>query len=119
LERIRVAIEIAKASKIFVEKADAGDWVRENGAPMDGATTIIYHSIFIQYPPVNVQESILAAIKEKGALATDSAPLAWLRMEPKADNPVEVEVRLTLWPSGEDRRLADVGSHGAPVHWIA
>lgn len=42
-------------------------------------------------------------------------PLAWLRFEP-GDN--LAEVRLQLWPDGEDRLLARSGFHGKPVHWL-
>ena len=47
-----------------------------------------------------------------GEAATETAPLAWLRMEPAGER---AEVRLTCWPDGEDRLLARVGYHGDPV----
>jgi len=38
-------------------------------------------------------------------------------MEPPRDNPALIELRLTLWPGGEDRLLAHVHPHGASVSW--
>jgi hypothetical protein len=29
------------------------------------------------------------------------------------------ELRLTIWPEGEDRLLARAGYHGDPVEWLA
>ena len=52
-----------------------------------------------------------------GATATPDAPLAWLRMEPAPGRLVPIELRLTLWPGGEERRLATVQAHGAWVNW--
>ena len=40
---------------------------------------------------------------------------AWLRMEPAPDNIARMELRLTLWPGGEERVLAAVHPHGA---WV-
>jgi hypothetical protein len=37
------------------------------------------------------------------------APLAWLSMEPGAD---QAEVHLTIWPGGERRLIAQAGFHG-------
>jgi hypothetical protein len=40
-------------------------------------------------------------------------------MEPKPDNLALMDVRLTLWPGGEDRLLAETHPHGATVRWLA
>lgn len=50
-----------------------------------------------------------------GARATADAPFAWLRMESPPRTLAIVELRLTLWPGGEDRLLAEVHPHGA---WV-
>jgi hypothetical protein len=119
LDRIRAAIALARETDLVVEAADAADWTAACADPTQGVATIVYHSIFLQYPPPEVQAAILAAIAAKGAAATADAPFAWLRMEPKPENPIEVEVRLTLWPTGRDVRLAEAHSHGAAVNWLA
>jgi hypothetical protein len=96
---------------------DALDWVRARVRPQAGAATVLYHSIFWQYLPVETREGLVQAIAEIGSQASAEAPFAWLRMEPPPDNLAKVELRLTLWPGGEDRLLAETHPHGAWVRW--
>ena len=79
---------------------------------------MIYHSVFWQYMPPESQVALQQIIEAHGQTATRDAPLAWLRMEPPADNMAAMEVRLTLWPGGEERLLAQVHPHGAAVEWL-
>ena len=51
-----------------------------------------------------------------GESATPDAPIAWLRMEPAGEM---ADLRLQLWPGGDDEVLADVGYHGRPIRWRA
>ncbi len=51
-------------------------------------------------------------MRNAAARATAEAPLAWLRMEPADEL---AEVRLAVWPGGEERRLCRAGYHGSPV----
>jgi hypothetical protein len=118
LERIRAAIDLTRRTDIRVEKADAGDWVRANVNAKSGMATVVYHSSFLQYPPPEVQAAIIEAIKAAGESASPDAPLAWLRKEPTDASAVRDEVRLTLWPGGEDRLLARAHPHGASVEWL-
>jgi hypothetical protein len=119
MARARAAIRLASASGVVVEKADAAVWAARHAHPSIGAATVIYHSIFIQYPSEPARAAILDAIAQSGAAASAAAPVAWLRMEPSDKDPTLTEVRLTLWPGGEDRLLARVHSHGAWVNWLA
>ncbi|HEX8754830.1 MAG TPA: DUF2332 family protein [Steroidobacteraceae bacterium] len=61
------------------------------------------------------RKRISAHLSRAGAAARADAPLAWLRFE-LADPP---ELRLTLWPSGEETLLARAHPHGAWAHWLA
>ena len=70
----------------------------------------------MQYLPPAQRERAAAAIARAGARADESAPLAWLMLEPTGEEP---EVRLQTWPGGEQRLLATAGFHGAPVGWSA
>lgn len=117
LERIAAAIDLARALGVTVAKADAVDWTRRMAAPRPGAATVLYHSVFWQYMPAESQADLREVIEVHGAAATPEGPFAWLRMEPPADNPAGMEVRLTLWPGGEERRLGEVHPHGAWVRW--
>lgn len=69
--------------------------------------------------PPESQVALAQTIANHGAKATPEAPFAWLRMEPPPENMAVMEVRLTMWPGGEDRVLATVHPHGAWVKWLA
>lgn len=117
LERLRAAIDLALTQKVQVEAADAVTWTARMAGPAPGAATVIYHSVFWQYMPADSQAALRKTIEYLGVSATAKAPLAWLRMEPPPENAAGMELRLTLWPGGEERVLADVHPHGAAVRW--
>jgi len=119
LARARAAIEVALANGVDVESADAVNWTRAHVTPKVGTVTVLYHSVFWQYMPAQSQAALAALIAEIAATATADAPFAWLRMEPQPANMAIMEVRLTLWPGGEARQLAEVHPHGAYVNWVA
>src|SRR5438309_511094 len=49
-QRMRAAFAVAEQVPASVDEADAIEWVREQlAASAPGATTVVYHSIFIQY----------------------------------------------------------------------
>jgi len=117
IERFDAAAGLALAAGTKVEAADAAAWTLARAAPREGVATVVYHSIFWQYLPAETKVALRAAIDAHAAAATPSAPLAWLRMEPVEGQPFPIELRLTLWPGGEDHRLATVHAHGATVNW--
>ena len=120
LVRARAAIDLASREGVSLEKADAAVWARAHARPKPGAATVLYHSVFWQYPPQETRDAMLEAIESAGEAASWRAPFAWLRMEPNPDDPTgPMEVRLTVWPGGDDRLLARVHSHGATVEWLA
>ena len=82
-----------------------------------GVATVVFHSVFFQYMPADSQAALVETLAAFGARANADAPLAWLRMEPAADNPAMMELRLTLWPDGGERLLATAHPHGAWVEW--
>jgi len=117
LARLSAAIEVTLANGLTVETADALDWVRAKVRPRAGTATVLYHSVFWQYMPAASQAALAALIAGIGATATPEAPFAWLRMEPPLPTP-GMEIRLTLWPGGEDRLLGHCHPHGASVEWL-
>jgi hypothetical protein len=119
LARLRAAIDVALANGVEVEAADAVAWTQSRVAPRAGAATVLYHSVFWTYMPAQTQADLVAAIEAIGAQATEDAPFAWLRMEPPPANMALMEVRLTLWPGGGERLLAETHPHGAAVRWMA
>ena len=113
---LRAALDVAARVPAPVEEMSAPDWVeRELAAPVEGAATVVFHSIFFQYLDPEERTRFAAAIEDAGTRASERAPLAWLRMEPGGE---VAEVRLTTWPGGTERLIATSGYHGAAVRWL-
>lgn len=111
-ERLRAALTVAEDVEAPIDRAVAASWTEARLAePAGDVTTVVFHSIVMQYLPDDERERF------ERALENASGPLAWLRMEPGDES--LTEIRLTLWPGGEDRLLARAGYHGDPVDWIA
>jgi hypothetical protein len=68
----------------------------------------------MDYLAAEERERVRESVYEAGRRAVAAAPVAWLRME-RGDE--QAEVRLTLWPGGDDRLLATCAFHGPPVRW--
>jgi hypothetical protein len=116
-ERLAGALEVARRVAVVVDAADACDWLDVRlSEPADGVATVVFHSIFVQYLTAAGRSRLLATIEEAGRRASDTAPVAWLRMEPGGRH---AEVRLTMWPGGRERVLATAGFHGQPVRWLS
>ncbi|MFP5257048.1 MAG: DUF2332 domain-containing protein [Acidimicrobiia bacterium] len=116
LARLRAALTIAQQIPVAIDHADAAEWaVAQLDEVHPGAATVLVHSIVLQYLSPARRRDLREAVADAGRRATASAPVAWLRMEPATDD--AAEVRLTLWPGGEDRLLGTAGYHGPPVRW--
>lgn len=110
VERMQAATAIATETPAEVERAGAGAWVRERLAePSQDLATVVFHSIVMQYLGEEERLEFEATMEQAGERATESSPLAWLRMEPANGH---AEVRLTLWPGGRETHLANSGYHG-------
>jgi hypothetical protein len=116
LERLRAAIAVAAANPPVIDAVPAGDWVERHVAPEPGAATVLFHSVVWFYIPEAERDRIARTMESAGASATEAAPLAWLRME--GARVEEAELRLRLWPNGDDVLLAGVHYHGASVRWL-
>lgn len=117
IRRIEAAIEIASSLPVDIDCAEAADWVERQMevAPARRSARVLFHSVVWSYLPEESRTRIRAHLSRVGAVASSNAPLAWLRLE-LADPP---ELRLTLWPSGEETLLARAHPHGAWVRWLA
>jgi len=115
LARFDAAVDVALANDVRVERADAAVWLEERlSRRPDDALTIVYHSVFFQYPPPATRKRIAAAIEHAGR--TSSAPLAWLRLEPEAalggpHDSLRFLVDAVTWPDGSRRVLAETDGH--------
>jgi hypothetical protein len=123
LARFDGAVALALANDVRVDRADAAIWIADRLAKRArDAATIVYHSIFLQYPPREARAAIVEAIQRAGAEATTAAPLAWVRLEPEGvtdgvDTPRMV-VDIHVWPSGERRMLAYTDGHVRSVYAV-
>ena len=126
MARVNAAIELAASSHYRVEKADAARWVAAKLTPgLPEGTTVVYHSVFFQYPPHDVRTAIAEAIEAAGAKARPTGRLAWVRFEPEAilggprDSPRYV-LNILRWDgSGRtESTLAEVDPHGRTMTWL-
>jgi hypothetical protein len=126
MERLNAAIDLAAASPQRVEKADAAKWIAEKLGPgLLAGTTVIYHSVFFQYPPHEVRTAIAQAIETAGAKATAERRLAWVRFEPETilggpRDSLRYVLNIVQWDGGGRREstLADVDPHGRTLTWF-
>ena len=117
MERLRAALATAPELPVTVEKEGAADWIAERLAESrPGMTTVVFHSIVMQYLPEGEREEFAQRLRAAGAEASEEAPLVWLRMEPAGEL---AAVRIARWPGGEDRLLAEAGYHGDPVRVLS
>jgi hypothetical protein len=122
LARFDGAVALARAAGVQVDRASAEEWLaRKLASRADDAATIVYHSVFLQYPPRDVRKAIIGAIRQAGAAATARAPLAWVRLEPEAltdgvENSSRFVIDLHAWPGGERRVLGFTDGHVRAVY---
>lgn len=117
LARLEAAIRLAQDCRTQVEQADAVEWIADRLAnrPRSGVT-VIYHSVFLIYPPREVIAQIMDIIRSAGAEATEEAPLAWLSYESEAlfggdrASP-KMRARLETWPGGHVETYAESDGH--------
>jgi hypothetical protein len=114
--RLLGAIEVAHRVPVVIDQVGAADWVTEQlSATGQGVATVVYHSVVMQYIEPAERERFVAVLRAAGDAASPSAPLAWVRSEPARHL---MEVKMTLWPPGEESHVADAGPHGTPVDWF-
>lgn len=122
LARFDGAVALAREAGVKVERADAAQWLTQKLAQRaPDAATIVYHSVFLQYPPREARAAIIDAITSAGARASERAPLVWVRLEPEAltddvrDSPRMV-IDLTTWPGAHRRIIGYTDGHVRAVY---
>lgn len=116
--RLEHALALAHRHPPRVERGDAVDWVVERLAEPQpaGVARVVFHSMFLQYLRGDQRDSIVAAIRTAGALATRTRPLLWISLEWTAGRR-EVQLQSRVWPGGEARLLARCHAYGNWVEW--
>lgn len=118
LEQLRAAVRLARADPPRVDRARARDWLPgELAAPAQGVCRVVFHSSMWIYLAGDEQAELRERMAEHGARATPESPLAWLSHENGADV-ASIEVRLTLWPGGDEQHLGMGHPHGRFVDWF-
>jgi hypothetical protein len=125
LARLRGALEIARRVPADVRPEDAVSFL--NGLELSqGHVTVVWHSIMWQYLRRADRAAVEARLEELGAQATESTPLAHLRLEPHhvishehGAEGWEYRVDLQIWPTGERRVLGRAAPHGQELVWGA
>jgi hypothetical protein len=116
-DRLRAALKIAAEDPIAVERASAAEWTgRVLAEPRPEMATVLFHSVVLPYLSPDEGSAFHRELTSAGERATPEAPFAWLSLEPGEK---EADVRLTLWPGGEERLLAQAGFHSTRVRWLA
>jgi hypothetical protein len=116
-QRLRAAIAISRRVPASIDAADAADWLETRLERLpSNVTTVVFHTIVWQYLSRRSRERVINAIETAGGRARRDRPLAWLRLEPGEEM---AELSLTMWPGGDEKRLAASGYHGKPVIWLA
>jgi len=117
LARLDAAINLAIETGVQVEQANAADWLEQKLAdrPTDGLT-VIFHSVYLIYPPKEEIARTMALIEAAGEKATDTNPLAWLCYESEAlfggdRTSPKMQTRLQTWPGGDARFMNTSDGH--------
>jgi hypothetical protein len=124
LARLDAALKLVREKGLVPDQADASNWLAEKLMECkENALTVVYHSVFLQYPPQPIREAIEETMQKHGAAATPKTPLAWLRFEPPnllgyTDSEASHVVELLEWPSNRRRLLASIDPHGRSVEWL-
>jgi hypothetical protein len=115
-ERFNRATDAVLAAGVEIDRSAALPWLADRLAqPVVGVATVLFHSVVWHYIDPEEQEGIVALMERVGEASDANTPLAWLRMEPRSF--ANCELRLRVWPGGEDQLLGTCGSHGQYVKW--
>jgi len=121
LARFDAAADLAVATGVRVERADAAHWVHQQlDRRPAGVGAIVYHSVLQQYLGRDTRAAIQAAIEAAGERASEQAPVAWLRLEPEAllggpRGSARLLLDMVRWPGAVRRVLAVTDGHANAV----
>lgn len=119
IERAEQAIALARAFPPPIIAGEAADWVEAQLAipRAEGVMRVLFHTITLQYFSDADKARVETAIATAGAQASAETPFGWLSFEINAERKA-IELRLKLWPQGDEIHLADAHPHGASVDWL-
>jgi hypothetical protein len=113
VRQMRAALDLAQQVPVTIDADRAEVWIEKQLKRRDSrCATVVFHSLFWDSLAPQAAARFQFVMEEAGKRATSDAPLAWLRMEPGG---VEAEVRLRIWPAGNDKLIALAGFYG---QWV-
>ena len=111
------AADAVVASGVRVERASALPWLEARlKERVLGSATVLFHSVMWLYLDREERRGIKVLMDHIGESSDSNCPLAWLRMDARDFD--TCELRLRLWPTGDDRVLGTCGFHGQKVEWF-
>jgi hypothetical protein len=121
LRMLDEAIQIAGQMPAEISRADGADWLDQVAGPQRGVATVVFHSLMTAASDPASLSAMSEVIQRKAAEATPESPLAHLRFETgrRLEPGRLAEVRLTMWPGGEERLLATADVNGRTVRPVA
>lgn len=116
--RLNAALQVGQAYPPAVQQEDAVDWLRQRleDAQPRGHCRAIFHSMFLQYLPLERRRLLIDIVEAAGRRADADRPLVHVAFEWDAGRD-RVELRLTTWPDGETHLLALCHPYGAWIDW--
>lgn len=114
-ERLRAAIQVARAHPPQIESGDGIAWARSAALPQDGCATVVMHTVITEHMTADVRASLREAIDSLAARATSAAPFAWIRMEPGER---DYDTLLTQWPGESETLVARSDGHAQNLRWF-
>jgi hypothetical protein len=118
LERVRRAVEIARADPPVVLEGDYVEIVPALLARRDlGALTVVFSSASTVYLRDDERAELQSAIVRAGKRGS----LAWISYEVDRDDEVGYQnfvLEVQAWPNGARRRLARLDGHANSLEWI-
>lgn len=118
VKRLEGAIALAQQVKPVVDKMDAGEWLEQQlREPAPGVVTVVAHTIAWMYFSAETMSHAHGALEAAGAKASAATPLARVSLEHYALDK-QPALKVTMWPCGETRTVANAHAHGAWVEWL-
>lgn len=115
-ERLKAAIEIARAHPVAIEAGDGIDWIARTALPVSGAATVALHTVVTEHMPQHMRQALSATMSQLGGEARADAPFAWVRMEPGRRG---YQTVATLWPGEREIEVAVSDGHAQDLRWTA
>ena len=116
--RLEQALALAQAEPPRIEQGNAVSWIAERLVEQQaaGVCRVVLHSMVLQYFSAEDRAAVMGAVRAAGGGATRDRPLARIGFE-WTPSRSEVELTLTMWPTGETRLLATCHAYGNWIEW--